>query len=210
MYSLYYSPGACSLAVHTLLNEIGAEFKLEKASIKDGETRTAEFLKLNPRGQVPVLVEDGKAMREGGAIIIYLCEKHNSSLLPKSGWERAQALQWLLFCNSTLHPAYSRAFWLMGLTNTGKETLLKAAADSISRIWQDVETQLQNQPYLCGKECTAADILLTVIANWSDHVPMPISIGPKTRELFARVIARPAFQKAMATEHVTYKAAMAA
>lgn len=208
MFTLYYSPGACSMAVHVLLNSVGAAFTLEKARISEGETRTQEYLKLNPRGQVPVLVEDGKAMREGGAMLIYICDKYKSPLLPQEGWERAQALQWLCFANSTLHPAYSRSFWLMRQEGiAGKDELLKKSVAHINALWQDVETQLEQRTYICGTQLSVADILLTVIANWSDHVPEPITIGPRTRALFARVIALPAYQKALQTEGVTYKMA---
>ncbi len=207
MYNLYYSPGSCSMAIHVLLNEVGAQFTLENTTIKEGKNRSETFLKINPRGQVPALVEDGKAMLEGGAILTYLCDKHNSPLLPKDGWARAQALQWLMFCNSTLHPAYSRCFWLNRLPDAGKEVFLAKAVEWVNRLWQDVETHLQNQPYLCGNECTIGDVLLTVIANWSGNIPATITIGPKTRALFARVIARPSYQKALATEQVEYKMA---
>src|SRR5262249_40965590 len=98
MYKLYYSPGACSMAVHVLLNEIGAPLQLESASTKEGKNRSPEFLKINPRGQVPVLDMDGHIMREGGAILSYLCDKHNSPLLPREGIARADALEWLMFC----------------------------------------------------------------------------------------------------------------
>ena len=207
MYTLYYSPGSCSMAIHVLLNEVGAEFKLENTAIREGKNRSPEFLKLNPRGQVPALVEDGKSMLEGGAILAYLADKHASALLPKSGWERAKALEALMFCNSTLHPAYSRLFWLMRTEEAGKDVYMAKAAEWVNRLWQDVEAQLQNQPYMCGNECTIGDVLLTVIANWSANVPTPITIGPKTKALFARVIARPSYQKALATEGVEYKMA---
>ncbi len=207
MYKLYYSPGSCSMAIHVLLNEIGADFQLENTAIREGKNKSEAFLKINPRGQVPALAEDGKAMLEGGAILTYLADKHSSHLLPSEGWARAQALQWLMFCNSTLHPAYSRCFWLMRSEEPGKDAFLKKSAEWVNRLWQDVEHQLQNQLYLCGEECTIGDILLTVIANWSGNIPVPITIGPKARALFARVIARPAYQKALATEQVEYKMA---
>jgi glutathione S-transferase len=67
--------------------------------------------------------------------------------------------------------------------------------------------RLANQEYLCGQECSIADILVTVIANWTPNLKKPITFGPKTKALFGRVIARPAYQKAMAAENVTYKVA---
>lgn len=208
-YKLYYSPGACSMAIHVLLEELGAKYTLDNRSTSEGKNRAPEFLKINPRGSVPVLEEDGKVIREGGAMFVYLCDKFKSGLLPSEGAARAEALEWLMFCNATLHPAYGRIFWLMKaeIDDTAKDTLFKNACAIINKQWQEVESRLATRPYLCGENMTAADILLTVIANWSPRMPHPIVIGPKTKELLARVSRRPSFQKALAEEHVEYKMA---
>lgn len=208
MYKLFYSPGACSMAVHVLLNELGQNVTLESIALAEGKNRTPEFLKINPRGQIPVLADGDNVIREGAAMIIYLCEKHNSPLLPSKGIERATALEWLMFCNATLHPTYSRAFFLMknAVDEKSKEQLLEIVFAQINKLWEEVEARLENNQYLCGNEITAADILLTVIANWS-HRFANIKIGSRTKQLFAKVIARPAYKKALEVEQVEYKAA---
>lgn len=209
MYQLHYSPGACSMAIHVLLLEMGAKFEAVNASIKDGKTRTPEFLKINPRGQVPVLVEDGKVMLEGGAILTYLADKHKSLLLPRDGWERAQALQWLMFVNSSLHPMYSRAAWLVMRAQgdeAARKNLAEQSCDAIQTMWDQVEEHLSKQPFLAGKDCTLGDVLLTVIANWS-FLPRSFTFGPNTKKLLKAVSARPAYQKALQSENVEYKAA---
>jgi glutathione S-transferase len=208
MYTLYYMPGACSLAVHVALNEVGAKYKLENVSSADG-SRTPEFLKVNPRGSIPVLDHDGFVQREGAAILMTLLDEHKSPLLPAGGNARATALEWLAFANSTLHPAYGRMFGL-------HKTLGDKAAESplyeptialIQKWWDDIEKRLGASAYLAGEQCTIADILVTVIANWSPNAKKPISFGPKTKALFTKVIARPAYAKALADENVTYKVA---
>lgn len=208
MYTLFYSPGACSMAVHVLLNEIGEQVKLEKVVLAEAQNRTPEFLKINPRGQVPVLADGDRILREGAAIIIYLCEKHNSKLLPASGAARASAIEWLMFCNASLHPAYSRGFFLMknAKDEAAKEQLLGVVVAQINKLWEEVESRLENNQYLAGNELTAADILLTVIANWSGRFP-DIKIGRSTKQLFAKIISRPAYAKALELENVEYKAA---
>jgi glutathione S-transferase len=128
--------------------------------------------------------------------------------MPQSGKERATALEWLMFCNSTLHPAYARTFFAMkNFEGDVKEKVLTAYAEQINKLWKDVEDRLEKSPYLAGKDITAADILLTVIANWSGNIPKPIHIGPNAKKLFKTVIARPSYQKALSTEKVEYKAA---
>jgi len=206
-YTLYYSPGACSMAVHVLLNEVGAAVRLEKRSPMQGETRTPAFLKLNPRGQIPVLEENGTVIREGAAILVYLAEKYKSPLLPQ-GEGRAEALEWLMFGNATLHPAYSRCFWLLRqASEQSRNELMPKAVEAINTLWAEVESRLATHTYICGDKVTVADILLTVIANWSGNIPHPITIGSKTRALFKKIIARPAYQKALVAEAVEYKEA---
>jgi glutathione S-transferase len=210
MYQLYYSPGACSMAIHVVLNELNQPVELKPVSIQNGDTRTPEYLKMNPRGQVPVLMAEGKPMVEGAAMIAYLLDTHGpSDLLPAKGWERAQALQWLMFANATLHGAYSKLFWLNRVVQdeAQKAALIEAAIAPIQTLWDQIEAELQTKPYLAGQNCTAGDILVTVIANWGAWLPKPMIYGPKTQSMFKAVTARPAFQKALAAEGVEYKAA---
>ncbi|MDX2027447.1 MAG: glutathione S-transferase family protein [Alphaproteobacteria bacterium] len=211
MYKLYYAPGACSMAVHTALLECNAPFDLEKIDIFAGQGRSLEFLKINPRGQVPVLVEDGHIIREGAAMLIHILEKHQSPLLPRSGPERLEALEWLMFCNATLHPAYSRVFFLKKsqVDQTAKDALMGIAVANINKLWEEVEQRLSQHTYLAGNEVTIADILMTVIANWNGSVPLPVKLGPRTQKLLQSVIARPSYRKALETEQVQYKAVAA-
>jgi glutathione S-transferase len=202
-YKLFYFPGACSMAVHIVLNEVGQKVELVKGR-DEAKSKTAELMKINPRGQVPVLVEDGKVLKEGAAQIIYLCEKYKSDLLPSSGWERAQALQWLMSANASLHPAYSRTNFLKA--NGGTDAQISASRAGAQKLWDEIEAELAaNGPYICGKNVTAADILITVIGHWAD--PGVYTYGPKTKALFEKVVARPAYQQALAAEQVDYKAA---
>ncbi|MCC6598470.1 MAG: glutathione S-transferase family protein [Alphaproteobacteria bacterium] len=206
-YELYCLSGSCSMAVHVLLNELGEDVKIHMLERGEKGQKSPEYLKINPHGNVPFLIEDGKGMSEGGAIITYLCDKHKSPLLPQNGWERAKALQWLMFCNATLHPAYARTFWInANLPEEQREEALKVARAQIQKLWDYVEQQLEQGggPYLTGKAVTAGDILLSVIANWNAAA---YKFGPKTRALFQAVSSRPAYQKTLATESVEYKAA---
>lgn len=207
MYTLYYLPGTCSLAVHVALNEINADFTLENVSVPDGQPRSEAYLKINPRGNVPALKEGDFVLREGAAILTYMLDNAKSDLLPQSGHDRARALEWLAFANSTLHPAYGRAFFVKRNAKEDLKHLAEVVASQIQKHWDSIEAQLSDQPYLCGKSPTIADILVTVIANWSPNLPAPITFGPRTKALFKSIIARPAYQKAMATEEVVYKVA---
>lgn len=190
------------MAVHIILNEAGQAVELIPARDAQGQN-TPELLAANPRGQVPTLLDGDKIMTEGAAMVSYLCDKYNLDLMPKDGWARAQALQWLMLCNASLHPAYSRTNFIK--KNGGTEEQVKASRAGAQAIWYQVEKHLQaNGPYLCGAKATAGDVLLTVIANWADKGVY--TYGEKTKALFKKMIARPAYQKALADEQVEYKA----
>lgn len=207
MYKLHYFAGACSMAIHVILNELGQEVTLVKGRDAEGKV-TPELLKVSPRGVVPVLEDDGLVLHEGGAIILYLLDKHKSSLMPASGPEKGTALQWLMYGNATLHPAYARLFFaLKALEGDAQAKVLDATYAYINKLWAEVEARLAEFPYIAGKELTAADILLTVIANWSARFEGKITLGENTKQLLRKVIARPSYQKALAAEQVEYKVA---
>lgn len=208
MHTLYYKPGSCSMAVHVLLNELGQEVTLEPFKTPDGEINP-ELATINPRHQVPVIQDGNFSLREGGAILTWLCDEYQSDLLPRSGKARGEALQWLMFANATLHPAYGRAFILNGqeIDESVKKELLADAVTRIQNLWDEVEARLEQNDYICGKQVSIADILLTVIANWSPNLPYTVSFGPRSKALFAKIIQRPAYQKALGAEDIEYKVA---
>ncbi|HEU5047901.1 MAG TPA: glutathione S-transferase family protein [Rickettsiales bacterium] len=207
MYKLYYFAGACSMAPHVILNELGQEVTLVNGRDAQGKA-TEELLKVSPRGVIPVLEDNGHVIHEGAAIILHLLEKHKNNLMPASGPARTDTLQWLMFCNATLHPAYARLFFaLKALEGDAQAKVLEATYAYINKLWAEVEERLSQSPFLAGQELTVADILLTVIANWSTRFEGKIKIGEHTKQLLRKVSARPAYQKALATEQVEYKAA---
>jgi glutathione S-transferase len=195
------------MAVHAIMNELGIDAKIHIMEQGPSGLKSPEYLKINPRGNAPCLVMDGTPMIEGGAIITYLCDKEGK-LIPKSGMERAVALQWLMFCNSTLHPAYSRTFWLAANTPAGEfqTNAIAEARKQIQGLWDYIEAELGKSggAYLCGQEPGAADFLMTTIANWN---PSAYQFGPKTKAIFKNISARPSYRKALSAENIEYKAA---
>ncbi len=201
MYELYYSPGACSRAVHFALQALAVPFKAHCTVISKGQTRTPEFLKLNPRGQVPLLVEDGRPILEGAAQMLYLFDKHGPSpYFPAvNAPTRAHALEWLMFGNATLHPLYSRYFSVSRIFPDDKaaaETMGAAVLANIQTAWDGVEAVLAKSAFVCGEHLTLPDVLLTVIAGWVDKV----QFGPNTQRMIAAVKADKHFAAVVDTE----------
>lgn len=202
-YKLYYKPGACSMAVHIILNELNVPFE----AIKQDDLKAPDFVKLNPRGQIPLLIVDGEPVKEGAAIITYLLDTHANNLMSKSGIERAKALEWLMWCNASLHPACSKIFGLKKpsadiLDAKAKDDLQALFLEQVQSLWDEADARLAKTRYLAGDQVTAADILMAVIANWGVGTP-----GANVKRVLKDVVARPSYQKALAAEQIQYKAA---
>jgi glutathione S-transferase len=107
MLTLYFAPGSSSMAVHIALHEIGVPFEARPMSFKKDDMRAPDYLKLNPEGKVPTLIVDGRPLTEVAAILYYLAKRFpDAGLLPRDDiGADAQALSWMSFAASTLHPA---------------------------------------------------------------------------------------------------------
>lgn len=199
MYKLYYLPDACSLASQVVLRELNQTVEIiDKRKVSD-------FTTLNPVGTVPVLVDNKQILREGAAVMIYLLEKHNSSMLPHNDPSaRNNAIRDIMFANATMHPAYGRLFFIANTTGTveAKQKLFDAAAQSITALWNVVEDQLQSQAFLGGNQVSAADIMLTVYSRWGASFPVSITLGSKTSHMIEAVLAMPSFQQSLDAERI--------
>jgi len=197
MYKLYYLPDACSLASQVVLREL--EQDLELVNIQN----INDFAALNPVATVPVLLDKNLTLREGAAVIIYLLEKHKSHMLPSEPMARSVAIRDIMFANATMHPAYSRLFFIANTSATveAKQEMFDSAAQSITALWDVVEDQLQGQAFLGGNNVSAADIMLTVYSRWAASFPVNISLGVKTSQMIEAVLALPSFQQSLHAEH---------
>jgi glutathione S-transferase len=110
MLTLYFVPGSSSMAVHIALHEIGIAFEARPLSFARNEQHNPDYLALNPEGKVPTLLVDGRPLTEVAAILFYLAKRFpDAALLPQGDVETdAQALSWMSFIASTLHPARRR------------------------------------------------------------------------------------------------------
>jgi len=196
---LYISPGACSLASHITLRELGLPFELDKINNKTKITSTgADFLKINPKGYVPTLqLDDGSVLTEGQVIMQYLADtKPEAGMAPTNGTlQRYRLQEWLGFINSEIHKSYSPLF----ASDTPEQTR-NSSIEKIGKRLDFVEAALANHEYLTGDKFTIADAYLYVVVGWSGHVGVDLNKWPKVKALHARIAARPAVQAAHAAE----------
>lgn len=106
---LYYAPIACSLAPYITLTEAGADFEVRNINLLKGQQKSADYLKINPKHKVPLLIVDGKTLSENVAIQFWIDQAYpNANLLPKDPWQKLQAMSLMSWCSSGIHPYLTR------------------------------------------------------------------------------------------------------
>ncbi len=196
---LYYSPGACSLSPHIALLEAGLPYELVKVDLRAKKLENGDdFLKVNPKGQVPALVLDnGELVTEGPVIVQMIADKASArNLAPaRDSAERYKLLEWLNFITGELHKNFSPLFQ-------------PAIPDDVKAFFRDrlmgkfkyLDGALAGHDYLMGKQFTVADGYLFVMLTWAERMNLDLSAMPNLAAYKARVAARPKVQEALTKE----------
>jgi glutathione S-transferase len=196
---LYYSPGACSLAPHIVLNELGQSYDLEKVDLGAKKTETGgDFFAVNTKGYVPTLeIAANQVLTEVQVILQYLADKaENSRLLPKFGsMERYRVMETLNFVSSELHKGIGGLF-NQAMPDDGK----KAIKDRVAVRLKWLDGQLAKHPYVAGESYTVADAYAFTVVGWTKWVGIDLSPYAHVTAWLDRVGARPAVQAAMKKE----------
>ena len=196
---LYYSPGACSLSPHIVLQEAGLPFQTIKADTKtkvlpDG----TDYKTINPLGYVPLLeLDDGTRLTEGPAIVQYIADKApNSKLAPAHGThERYQLQEWLNMLTSELHKSFSPLF-NPAMPDEAKNIF----RDKLGKAFGHIDSKLAGQDYLMGKQFTVADGYLFTMLRWAVGLKFDLGQHPNLKAYFDRVGERPKVKEAMVAE----------
>lgn len=198
---LYYSPGACSLAVHILLNETGIDYQLIKVDLASRTTETGErFSLINPKGYVPaLLLDDGSLMTETAVLLQYLAERsQQSQLLPlPPDPRRYQILQWLNFLTTEIHKNFGPLF-NPRLPANCREFFL----NNLAYRFKTLQHQLSQSDYLAGDAFSILDPYLFTMLSWCRLVDLDLNLWPELARYRQRLSTRPAIQQALAQEEL--------
>ena len=197
---LYYSPGACSLAAHIILNEINVDFDLERVDLKTHKTaKGVDYYEINPKGYVPALeINSGLILTENVAILPFLAQHDpKQDLIPPSGLGRAKVLEWLGYLNSELHDAYAVFF---GAPLTADEKV--KAYTEIDRLLKYIDHAIAESDcdYLVDDNFGPADAYLFVLTNWSNSIEHDLTPYINIIALRNKVAERQSVQIAMRDE----------
>lgn len=196
-YRLYWGRTTGAFAPEATLAEVGAPFERVEIDWREGGTRTAGYLKVNPLGQLPALeLPNGTIVTESGAICLYLAEKHlDAGLLPPMEKPaRGLAYRWILFGAVNLYEVELQQYLgdRLAVTEDCLKSVQAARAEAIDHCWGMVEDALIPGPFILGERFSVADIYLAMIAGWQIDKPKMATSRPRVGRMVDLVRARPA------------------
>jgi glutathione S-transferase len=207
MYTLFYSPGTASMAVHHALIELGLPHELRSVDLEGGEGRSAAYLALNPHGVVPTLLVDGKPVYECAALLMLLAERHpDAGFAPAPGTSlRALYLQSMLHFANVVQPAFR--LWFSPHDFVAREHAADVKDRARVRIeseWDLLDAHVaRHGPYVLGEDFGVADSYAMLLMRWSRNMPKPATSWPALAALAARIKARPSWRQLYAVEGLT-------
>lgn len=196
---LFYAPGACSMAVHIALNEVGLDCDLEKVDLAAKTTESGDnYLDINPKGYVPCMqLDNGEYLTEVATLLQYIADNNpDANLLPAIGNDsRYRVLEAMNYISTELHKNFGPMF-----NPESSDEQRQAAQDLVTMRLGLIDEQLASGQHIVGEQFTIADAYLTTILGWTKFVKMDLSPWPNIGAYVGRVMDRPAVQKTLKEE----------
>jgi glutathione S-transferase len=210
MLQLYYHPTDASMAPHMLLEELGVPFELQLVDRANEAHKSEAYLRLNPNGLIPVLVDGDTVLYETAAILLHLADRHpQAALVPALGTaERAHFYKWMFWLSNTLHATLMLYFyperWASPDHVHGATTVKARAEARVGGLLDllDAEMARHGQPWLLGAGYSALDPYLLMLCRWTRMFGRPARTLPHLAPYLQRMLARPAVQRAYASEQI--------
>ncbi|HEV2112135.1 MAG TPA: glutathione S-transferase N-terminal domain-containing protein [Gammaproteobacteria bacterium] len=208
MLKLYYSPGACSLAPHILLEESGLPYDAEQVTIAEGKQRTPEYLAINPKGRVPALLtEEGEVLTEVPAISWYIADAATSvRLLPQGRLPAARSFEWFNWLSGTVHTMAFGQYWRMQRFVADEQLfppVKEKGWENIRDNFAYIEKRLAGRSWAVGNAYTAVDAYLLVFFRWGNRIGMDMRAAyPGWTAQAQRVLERPAVRRVIMKEGI--------
>jgi glutathione S-transferase len=207
MYELHYYPGNASMLPHMVLRELGVPFTLRLVDRDRNAQKEPDYLKLNPNGRIPVLVDGDVVLFEAAAITMYLTDRHPEGELapPPGSVARGHFYKWMTHLSNTPQAEY-RA-WYYPWEHCDDPAVagsVKAAAERrLNQMFDVIAQQLGDGPWLLGERFSAADLFLFMLLDWGTDMPRPPHTLAPLAAHGRRVLRRPAVAGMLAAEELT-------
>lgn len=195
-FQLYTDSSPNGFKITIALEELGLPYTLRHVRIDDGENQKPEFLRLNPHGRIPVLVDEGAGVTlfESAAILLYLAEK-TGRLLPSAPTLRWQAIQWLVFHASSVGPLMGQRVHFEIFAPDRNPEAIARYRRLTNEAFATLDTHLAQHAYLAGEDYSIADIAHFGWTHIARIIDFDFSAYPHLSAWHERVAARPAVQR---------------
>ena len=206
MIRLHHAPSTAAMVPHLLLEELGVPYELVPVDRAANAHKAAAYLRLNPNGLIPVLIDDDLVLYETAAICLHLADTHPAAALaPKLGSpERAHFYKWIAWLTNTLQAALIIYFYPERWADDAAAIAqVKAHAEaSIGRMLDQLEAQLARHggPFLLGTTFSAVDPYALMLSRWTRGFARPARSLPHLGAYLTRMLDRPAVQRVIAQE----------
>jgi glutathione S-transferase len=209
MYQLHYFPANANAAPHMVLEEIGIKYDLVLVDRAKDAQKSREYLKINPNGRIPTLVDGDLVMSEAAAIVLHLIDQHaDAGLAPQIGTpERAKFYQWLTFMTNSLQEELM--IWqypdrLAGSDPAAADVVKRGAEARAGKFLDVIEDHLRsNGPLFLGDRLSALDFYLVMLSRWARPMARPPRSRSNIAKLLDRVTALPSVRRAYEREGIT-------
>jgi glutathione S-transferase len=205
MLTLYYAPGACSMASHVALEETGAPYEVKPVALAQGEQTKPVYLdNVNPRGKVPALkTENDGILTENVAILTYLARTYpGAKLLPTDPLGTARALSHMAYLSNTVHPAFAHIVRpaRYAADEKAQESVKETGKENFWKLLQEIDGLLAGKDYILGSQYSAADPYTLVFYGWGKRIGLPVDQLKNYTALKDRLLKRPAVRKVLERE----------
>ena len=218
MIELYFAPGACSFVPHVSLERIraatGEPFEPKLVKLHKNEQKSPEYLALNPNGQVPTLVLEGRPLTQIVAICDFLDRKAPAAgLLPQEPWARAQALSQIAWMNNTAHPTFTRIFrtTYFAESESAQADVRRTAVNEFRAHLERIQAWIGSAaPYWFGSKIACHDAYAFTFLRWGGYAGIDPRSLPAYSAYIERVMAEPSVAAVLDRERIkldTFKAA---
>lgn len=203
MLKLFYSPGACSIVPHIALEEAGAEFEPVPVILANGDHLKPEFLAINPHARVPALGTDRGVITENVAILNFIADRFGTdgSVPRGDAYVTARCNELLGWFASSVHISFATIWRGSRFTNDESvwPILQAGGREALEKHFAEIET-LCGDGWLVDGTFTAADSYAAIFYRWGHRIEMDMNPYPRWAALVARVVDRPAVQRALNRE----------
>lgn len=208
MYTLYYAPGACSLAVQIKLQAIATPYQHVAVNLKQRQHLTEEFARINPQQRVPVLSVNGENFSEAMALLLLLEHRHPQGLLPEDPSMLGRVLQKMSWLSNTLHTDFA-ALWRpvrFSADAAVQQLLTREAEVRLLQHFQALEQALSATTYWLSDQLTLADYYLLPYLRWGNLVLAGVADLPRIQHYLQKMAELPEVKAALALEGITLQA----